>query len=120
MPRNVFLFAAALPALMLAGCGDDLESRGAAAEKAIADRAAAARDADAQDDVVEDDVVATPRAEAERPARARRPAADDDDGPTVVDASPEELMDTAQGFSPDPLDDASGIDPAPLRPEPIT
>lgn len=121
MTRNALLCASTLPAmLLLTACGDDLESRSQAAERAIAERETAAQDADEQDsDVSEESEAAAPAettsdadvGEAEEAAEAEE---------AVLDASPEDLMDTTQGFAPEPLDDAVGIDPAPIDPEPVT
>ena len=113
MTRNALL-CATLPAIMLlAGCGDDLDSRTEAAERTMAERAAAADAAEVVEEDSDDDVAAPRRA----PARER--ADRDDDEETVVDASPDDLLDSTRGFAPEPLDNASGIDPAPLRPEPV-
>ncbi|MBH5321833.1 hypothetical protein [Aurantiacibacter sediminis] len=39
--------------------------------------------------------------------------AGDDDEEVVVDAAPDELIDSAQGFSAEPMDDTTGFDPSP-------
>lgn len=106
---------AALPVL-LAGCGDDLESRNAAIESAGGQGG-------------EPEMVLTPGRQGEdrrnaeeasrgnggfgRPGRANARDEEDDDE-LVVDAEPDDLIDAAEGFDPSPIDDASGIAADPL------
>ena len=64
------------------------------------------------------------RRDAPRPAATTATFSDDEDtgreerdteGETVyVDAEPESLIDTTEGFAAEPMDDASGFDPAPM------
>lgn len=127
--------ASALPfmLLLLAGCGDDLESRNAAvgledddgSEMVITRQSSDAEstgrqeidglgdvDRIADDFAMDDDVSPIPSGASEN--------GEDDGEPTIVDASPDDLRDMAQGFSPEPADDASGIDPSPILPEPVS
>lgn len=122
---NGALSAIVVATLLLAGCGDDLESRNAAAgytpseerEAAIA----AVEAANTREEV-------EPANAAEEDADQPQPEGFADGGDTededasdqtVVDASPDDLRDTTQGFAPEPLDDASGINPSPMVPEPF-
>lgn len=45
---------------------------------------------------------------------------DEEDEMIVFDAPPEALIDNAQGFAPEPIDDASGFDPTPSSPQDFT
>ena len=96
---------AALVALtcLASACGDDLESRNAAAT--------GARENPPAVPVAQD----TPRPAAT--TRASTPTAPADGEPVVVDAQPDDLLDDAEGFSAEPMDDASGIDPTPVTAE---
>ena len=88
---------------LLTGCGDDLESRQAAVQGMEPDggeitvRKAAPRESEP--------TVSRQSAEDERTDDMNRGAA--------IDVPPEALIDTAQGFSADPMDDAAGFDPTP-------
>ena len=106
MTRKPALLAATLPALALLGaCGNDLESRQEAAnelqpsERFIDGEAPAPRSAPA------------PTAAAE--PEEEEADDEDDEEEVVVDASPDDLIDSAQGFSAQPMDDARGFDPSP-------
>lgn len=146
MKRTTFALAGALPAaLLLAACGDDLEARNDAVSRdegsveiidADSEFAPMAEDFEGRmriEDLPESqragqvegsaaERVAIPL-ETEIPQRSTIPRdaieVDADTEETVVDASPEDLMDTTEGFAPDPLDDAAGIDPAPINPDPL-
>lgn len=123
----------ALPILLvLAGCGSDLESRNAAlgleddGESDIVltrQTPSASGSARQIDGLGEVDQVSSDFAEMDGPddgVVVAREDDDDDGEPIIVDASADDLRDTAQGFSPDPIDDASGIDPNPISPEPMS
>jgi|GEM_PF-1494858 len=134
MKRSALTLSAAIPlALLLTGCGDDLESRNAAAgmdsgaddvvitrqePDTASDDGRLAIDGLGNVDEVSDDfaVIDAPVAIAEIDADTD----DDEAEPRIVDASPDDLRDTAQGFAPEPMDDASGIDPSPILPEPVS
>ncbi|KLI62999.1 hypothetical protein AAV99_13275 [Aurantiacibacter marinus] len=117
--------------LVLAGCGNDLESRNAALgfeDDGTSDivftrqtprGSGSARQIDGLGNVdqVSDDFAIMDGPEA-GPETAGVEG-DDDDGPTIIDASPDDLRDLAQGFAPDPVDDASGIDPSPILSDPV-
>ena len=111
--RTPAVFMAALPcAALLSACGDDLDSRNAAAGL------------DSQTDVeIISQASRTPAAEAEVQTFDDNEDASDegDDGEEapIVDAMPEDLMDSAQGFAPEPLDDTAGIAPEPIGAEPM-
>jgi len=102
---------------LLAGCGDDLESRQQAVEE--------------RQPVGGEVTIGDPAPRASRTASTPGPAAttqgfeDEDPGEElVVDAEPEIFIDDAQGFSTDPIDDTSGFDPTPpesggFAPEPM-
>ncbi|WP_271078649.1 hypothetical protein [Aurantiacibacter sp. MUD61] len=108
--------------LLIAACDDDLDSR----------NAAAGVDREGQSEFV----VQQPRArvassegssrvegfddteEQEERARTGSDRGGEDDGEeVVVDAAPDELIDSAEGFSAEPMDDTSGFDPSPPPPE---
>ncbi|GAA5048241.1 hypothetical protein GCM10023208_05270 [Erythrobacter westpacificensis] len=84
---------------LLAGCGDDLESRQQAVQGLEP----------ARDEITIRN--ATPQ-ESEATVTRRAPEDNVDQG-AAVDVPPESLIDTAQGFSADPMDDATGFDPTP-------
>ncbi len=113
MNRKPALLASALPALaLLSACGDDLESRQAAAEER-----------QPSEQFIEDEVEAR---SAPAPAAASAPEADDggdadggEEEPLQVDAAPDDLIDSATGFAPEPMDDARGFDPSPVGAEPL-
>ena len=118
MTRKLALVAATLPALaLLPACGNNLE-----------DRQAAADEMGANERFPEEDEITITRVEPTAPASeaAAEPEAvdaDDDsenegDGEElVVDAAPDDLIDSAQGFAPEPMDDTQGFDPTPTAPE---
>ena len=104
--------AALLGVVLLAGCGNDLESRNEAATGS-ADGAQRGMT-----------IVSTQRRQAGSTAApaptggetvfADEEVADSEDGePLMVDASPDDLVDNAEGFSTDPIDNAQGWDPSP-------
>ncbi|WP_120077678.1 hypothetical protein [Aurantiacibacter odishensis] len=88
---------------LLAGCGDDLESRQAAVQGMEREGG--------------DITVRQAAPEASGPTVSRDSdgdqSADDLDQGAAIDVPPEALIDTAQGFSADPIDDAAGFDPTP-------
>jgi hypothetical protein len=109
---------AVIAVALLSACGDDLESRQAAVQE--------------QQPTGGEITVGEPQPQVSRATRT--PAAeataqgfDDegrDDDDVAFDAMPEPLVDNAQGFDPDPIDDTSGFDPTPtdpsgFAPEPI-
>lgn len=109
MPRRLTVFACTGLAAMLAGCGDDLESR----------NAAIGNDGPPGG---EQELVLTPGRQGEDRRDAETAPVDngfagqheDDESESVVDAGPDDLIDAAQGFDPTPMDDASGIGADPL------
>jgi len=122
MKRTTFALAGALPAaLLLAGCGDDLEARNERAMQERKDRTEAPDDAQEveQDDTVTESANAPLGSDIAADDSASEPDSDEDSEETVVDASPEDLMDTTEGFAPEPLDDAAGLEPAPINPDPL-
>ncbi|GGD44663.1 hypothetical protein GRI62_10480 [Erythrobacter arachoides] len=100
-----------LPAaiLLLAGCGDDLASRNEAVFTTEGGGEA--------------QIVLKPSRRSPSQAPSSQPTTgagfgDDDSteaegSPEVEDATPEDLIDTAAGFDPSPMDDASGLAPEP-------
>ena len=96
--------ASVLAIALLAGCGDDLESRNAA----LADFEAPA-DAGM---TVQARAPAATGAEAPPP---EDPAIDDVNEEAPVNADGEDLLDSAQGFAAAPMDSAAGFDPTPTR-----
>lgn len=110
MPKRATLASCTALAAVLAGCGDDLESRNAAIENAGPPGGG------------EREMVLTPGRQGEDRRNAEtRPAdngfagqRDDDEGERVVDAEPDDLIDAAEGFDPTPMDDASGIGTDPM------
>ncbi len=123
--------ALSMPLLaVLAGCGNDLESRNSAvgldgndsADMVIVRQSAGSKSGGSGrertidglgevDQVSDDFAVMADEGDDEEDADGMQ---------TVVDASPDDLRDMAQGFAPEPLDDASGIDPSPITPEPVS
>lgn len=91
---------------LLCSCGDDLGSRRAAVQ-------------DGQPTGGEMTIEKpSPRTSAADPVpgpQGDTEAGDSDE--VVVDVMPESLVDSAEGFSTDPLDDTSGFDPTPVDPE---
>ena len=99
MRRPSFVTAVLASCIATSGCGDDLESRNA---------------------MVAENRAAWMEENAERPAR---PTLSRDnvvvaDEP-VIDARPDDLIDSADGFAPEPFDDGEGLAPKPIAPEPI-
>jgi len=99
---------------MRAGWGDDLESRQASVQE--------------QQPMGGEMTVGAqePQASREPSAEATAQGFDDEDGgeDVVFDTMPDTLMDNAQGFGTDPIDDTSGFDPTPsdsggFAPEPM-
>ena len=105
----------ALP--LLTACGDDLESRQAAVQEMRPTGGQATAEQ------------APPQARSDnKVAQSSTPAEPEDNAQTddgmVIDAAPEALIDEAQGFSTDPIDDTAGFDPTPsdsggFAPEPM-
>ena len=93
---------------LLSSCGDDLESRQAALEQEHP-----RGHLDEDEDVPAPEVRRTPTVTA--PTASAQGFADEDETeePTIIEAGPESLIDNAQGFSTDPIDDTSGFDPTP-------
>ena len=87
---------------MLAGCGDDLESR----------NAALAESQNAQLPQVETSEAPSPPPAPVVDAPGQGAVSDGEDT-VIVDAQPDELLDSAQGFDPTPIDDGKGYDPSP-------
>ena len=98
---------------LLSACGDDLESRQAAVAQhsaeggqiTVGQRQSAATTTSPSSSTA-------PPAQAFDDDRAPEPA----DEPAPFDAGGDSLVDDAQGFSTDPLDDTSGFDPTPSVP----
>ncbi|MDF1835012.1 MAG: hypothetical protein P1U62_09040 [Alteraurantiacibacter sp. bin_em_oilr2.035] len=108
MTTTRFPFAIALPILLsLSACGDDLESRNAATGM---------QEGEAQ-------AQGTMRIERQRTQPKQQPATAFSDEPgesresseTVIDATPDDLVQDTQGFDTAPMDDTSGIDPMPAQ-----
>lgn len=91
--------------MLLAACGDDLESRQAAADAQIGEREVTLEPRPAPSPEATTIVEMDDEVEAEEA---------DDSEEVFVDASPDDLVDSAQGFSAAPMDDASGLDPTPM------
>ncbi len=117
----------ALPALV-AACGDDLESRQAAIDESgppqngdmvlipgrqASDGQTSPGAAGATPMRIEDIEDGETNPEYLEDGMAIPPAGADGGDSLVVDAAPDDLIDSARGFSPEPMDNASGIDPAP-------
>ncbi len=106
---------------LLAGCGDDLESRQAAVQERMPDRDMSGTQSQPQ----ETRLSITPAPAATAEGFADDGEINDEDEGAVVEATPEALIDDAQGFSTAPIDDTSGFDPSPndgpqgFAPEPI-
>lgn len=104
---------------LLASCGDDLESRQAAVQDRTPERDLSIQ---SPPQSARDSAVSATAAPAE--GFADDTLANGKDAGIVEDAAPDELIDNAQGFSTDPVDDTSGFDPSPdtpqgFAPEPI-
>ncbi len=104
---------------LLASCGDDLESRQAAVQERMPER-----DLSIQSSPKEARDSSTPIPTAPAEGFANDSDAGDENAGNMEDAAPDELIDNAQGFSTDPIDDTSGFDPSPdapqgFAPEPI-
>lgn len=91
---------------LLAACGDDLESR----QEAVEGRQPVGGEMTVGDASSRSNSSAA-NATAEGFADDQRSS--DDDGRPVEEAAPEELIDNAQGFSAEPMDDTKGFDPTP-------
>ncbi len=96
---------------VLSACGDDLESRQAAVEDRMPDRAVAG----SQPDPAEMRITTAPKSSESAEGFAEDGIAAEDTEVEV--APPEALVDDAQGFSTDPIDDTAGFDPSPSTPE---
>ena len=94
---------------LLAACGDALESRQAAVQE--------------QQPMGGEMTIESPQANSATTAPAPAPTAqgfddeDDPDAEVTYETMPEPLVDPAQGFDPDPIDDTSGFDPTPIEPD---
>lgn len=90
---------------LLGACGDDLESRQEAVQGMQPSR---------------DEITVREVAPADSEATVTRGAPTENqespDEGAAMDLPPESLIDTAQGFSADPMDDAAGFDPTPETP----
>ncbi|MWV29121.1 hypothetical protein [Aurantiacibacter rhizosphaerae] len=110
MTTRLLIGLAAIAAL--AGCGDDLESR----QSAVQERTPG-RDLSGQQPQPRETRLTVQPA----PATKAEGFADDDalsdDGEVIEDATPDALIDSAQGFSTDPIDDTSGLNPSPEAPQ---
>lgn len=107
--------ALVLPAIvLLAACGDSLESRNEAA--GLDQRGGSEMTVVTQN---------TPPSRSGQNAATRSPNAQptsqsfsdeegEDDDVLEVDAGPETFVDSAEGFAPEPMDDTSGFDPSPM------
>ena len=105
-PARIPTALALSSAVLLAACGNDLDSRN---EAAMAGNLAAERGMT---------IRSQPDSTARRASAPVQDAVDsaemdDSEKPILIDASPEDLMDNAQGFAPDPVDNAQGFDPSP-------
>lgn len=100
-----------VPLLLLGACGDDLESRNAAVGLG------------GSEDGTELTVVRPAQTTGENETSGDgedgqlEGAAADEGDEILVDAMPDELIDSAEGFAPEPMDNASGFDPTPRAPE---
>lgn len=130
MSGKTLLLAMAMPGLgLLTACGNDLESRNAAAgvdtyappemtiESSNAGNGSGNRIVASEG--APSDFGSQDTTEQEEAARTGSDFGRADDEEVVVDASPDDLVDSAQGFSPEPMDDASGFDPSPIPPDPM-
>ncbi len=102
--------------LMLTACGNDLDSRNAAAG--------------ASDDARELIIERPAQPSAARAEEAALPGFYDDESEsrapllidgnaqeeTITDAAPDDLIDRTEGFAPVPMDNAAGYDPTPRAP----
>lgn len=133
MTRFTTTYVSALPILLLlAGCGNDLENRNAALgleedgasdivlprQKSSSSNSARQINGLGEVEQVSDDFATVDDPEAG--PNAGSIGGDGDDEPVIIDASPEDLRDIAQGFAPEPIDDASGLDPRPIAPAPLS
>lgn len=110
--------------LLLAACGDDLESRNAAVG---ADSFGGGRDiaiTERTDGVSSGGRIisganATSNRNAEAAPAARAGGDVEEDGPPTINAEPRDLIISTDGFAPEPMDDAAGFAPEPTAPEPF-
>ena len=101
--------------VLLAACGDSLESRNAAAGldqrgsemTVVSQRNTPARSSQ--------NAVSSPAAQPDAQGFADE-ADDDGEEPIEVDAGPETFIDSTEGFDPSPMDDTMGFDPSPMDP----
>lgn len=109
MTKKPVLCIAALPVTaLLAACGDDLSSR--------QQEAAEYQPTERFIESAEPSSSPTTSAPQASPAEVSEDAAEEDEA-LVIDASPQDLVDSAQGLSAAPMDDAQGFDPTPEPPE---
>ena len=104
-PVQALIFLSTLT--LLASCGDDLESRQQAVEsrQPVGGSGITVGDASSRTNAPVDDATAEGFADEQRGS--------DGGEPMMEEAAPEELIDTAQGFAAEPMDDARGFDPTP-------
>ncbi|MGB3794726.1 MAG: hypothetical protein WA957_00275 [Alteraurantiacibacter sp.] len=110
---TIRLLAVICASAMLAGCGDDLESR----QAAVQERSPSTDIGGGQPQPGETRISRQQPSAQTAEGFAGDDVASPDDDIAVVDASPDALIDDAQGFSPDPMDNASGFDPSPDSPQ---
>lgn len=112
MTLRRLLFLTAAP-LALSACGDDLESRNEAAGMGPPVEGMVITNNDRVRDVEPADTTPADAGFAEEGSGG------EEDEDLFVDAAPDELVDSAEGFDTSPADDTAGIDPNPpaSRPE---
>lgn len=95
---------------LLAACGDDLESRQAAVQEQ--------QPMGGEMTVGEQEPQITRAGRAPSPQETAQGFDDegDPDAEITYETMPDPMVDTAQGFAPDPIDDTSGFDPTPVDP----
>ena len=109
MRHASFIIGSLAACMALTACGDDLESRN---EAAGTNRA--------PEMTIQSQSSSTSRSRtigSGDTIRIEKPAEEtdsfEDGAEEIVDASPSDLVDSAEGFSTEPLDDTSGFDPSP-------
>ena len=104
-----------MAALLLAGCGDDLESRNAAIAHSSPPRPVATETTARRATPAAAQSATSFAGEDEAPTRRRTSSTAEGEDPVIVDADPDSLMDDTRGFAPEPLDDAVGLAPTPMQ-----
>lgn len=108
MCRKSFVFSSLVASAALSACSDVPQTEDPP-PAAVETEPTIEPDSDTDTNVTEEAV----SSETAAPSADDMPVIESGDADEIVDASPSDLVDSAQGFDPAPMDDTSGFDPSP-------